>query len=783
MAFNFNAILKFSSSQAEAALTRTKSKFESLQSSVSKANKSLSGIARAGQSIGLVSAPLTLGLGFATKTAADFEQQMSAVKAVLMASDDEMARITEVTKRLGATTVFTAKQAGEGAELLAQAGFTAEQIVAALPGVLDAAASSSVSMAEAADIVAGQLGAFGRPASDATKVADALALTTAVTNTNFLELGEAMKFVAPIAKNAGLSLEETASAVGVLANAGVKGSLAGTALKNAILQLANPSKEALSLFGGKAGLEQATIRTVNGVKKLLPLEVIMANAAKAIQGAKDPLQATAQAAEIFGIRGATAFGAFQSKLLETTTISKANFDSIKRGAELTGENVTVEMGKTLPTLVAMRLQIAGAAGTAKEMARIRLDNFKGDVEALSGAIDGLTIEMGSQFTKELRQPLRAAADLFSVFTLGFQQASSGKKLTAQALDDLKNNQFAHLLQASTEFAQGFIQGLKELKITAQETFTTISNFLRPILGESGLTAQEIGKLAAKFLVVGAIAGPVIGAISFGFLVVAPIISSVASLFGLLSSSISIVGTVSGFAFNALRLLSMGGLFTVTKMLSLIGQIAGPAMAAIRVGVLALMGPVGLIALKIAAIGAAIGALVFGIDFLLRKVGLLKGPSLFERTKGFFGGLKDKFMGEAKDAESAGASSGVQLQNMFAAGFEGPQAPRTQLVPEFLETGIENQKLQTESIKQKAISAPPSEEIIQALKNSSRQAPAQTAGPQSVVLNGKLETKISGKDLNIILTRAMIDNSEANGRSIDPLVKRRSIQNGLSFGVR
>jgi TP901 family phage tail tape measure protein len=782
MAFNFNAILKFSSSQAEAALTRTKSKFENLQSSVSKANKALSGIAKAGQSIGLVSAPMTLGLAFATKTAADFEQQMSNVKAVLLANDDEMAQITEVTKRLGATTVFTAKQAGEGAELLAQAGFTAEQIVAALPGVLDAAASSSVSMAEAADIVAGQLGAFGRPASDATKVADTLALTTAVTNTNFLELGEAMKFVAPIAKNAGLSLEETASAVGVLANAGVKGSLAGTALKNAILQLAKPSKEALTLFGGKDGLERATIRTVNGVKQLLPLEVIMANASKAIQGAKDPLEATAQAAEIFGIRGATAFGAFQSKLLETTTISKANFDAIKRGAEITGDNVTVEIGKTLPTLVAMRLQIAGAAGTAKEMARIRLDNFKGDVEQLSGAIDSLTIEMGSQFTKELRQPIRAAGDLFSVFALGFQQAASGKQITGQALDDLKNNQFAGLLQASTEFAQGFIQGLQELKVTARETFTTIQNFLRPILGETGMTAQEFGKLAAKILVVGAVVGPVIGAISVGFLVIAPIISGVASLFSLVSASVSILGSTAGFAFSALRLLSMGGLFTVTKMLSLLSTIAGPAMSIIRVGVLALMGPVGLVALKIAAIGAAIGAVVFGIDFLLRKVGLLKGPSLFERTVGMFGGLKDKFFGKAKEAESAGDESGAKLQNVFSAGFETPQSTPTQLVPEFLQTGIENQKLQSESIKQKAISAPPSEEIIQALK-SSRQAPAQSGGSQPVVLNGKLETKISGKDLNIILTRAMIDNSEANGRAIDPLVKRRSIQNGLSFGVR
>src|SRR5690606_21366667 len=129
-----------------------------------------------------------------------------------------------------------------------------------------------------------------------------------------------------------------------------------------------PSKEALALFGGQDGLNEAVMEFRDGAFRLRPMEVIMANISKVVSGARDPLQAAGQAAEIVGLRGINAFGAFKSQLLDTTEISQSNIAQIRRGIELTGEGIEVNIGDKLPKLVALRMQIAGAAGTAKEMA-------------------------------------------------------------------------------------------------------------------------------------------------------------------------------------------------------------------------------------------------------------------------------------------------------------------------------------------------------------------------------------------------------------------------------
>lgn len=1049
MAFQLNAILKFSSQGAEASLSRTQQSFANFQKSVAKTSQAMGQVGQAARAAATATAPFALGVGFAAKTAADFEQQMSKVQAAMLGTPEEMARITAVSKRLGATTAFTAKQAGEGAELLAQAGFSAEQIVQALPGVLDAAAASGVGLAEAADIVAGQIGAFGRAASDASVIADSLALVTAATNTNFTDLGEAMKYVAPIAKNAGLSIEETASSVGILANAGVKGSVAGTALKNAILQLAKPTDAAIELFGGRDGLAAATTRTVNGVKKLLPIEAIMANAAKAVAGARDPLEATAQVAEIFGLRGTTAFGAFQSKLLETTAVTDKNIDQLRKGLAKTGDQIDLSVGKSIPSLVALRLQIAGAEGTARQMAQIRLDNLRGQVEMLSSAAEGLFLEVGGLVTGPLKEGLKGPTDFLSVMAVAFQKARDGTALTADELSDLKTNQFGSLFASMQEFAKGFIEGFNEMREAAKTTFNEIAAFLKPILGETGLTAREFGRLAAKVIIVGAVAAPILGAIGVGLMVLGPIISGASALFSFMGTVIMGVGRVAGFAFRAAKFgidlvilgvrnfgvvasfasrvasAAFGFLGTTLRLLggiggvvvrglimgfgflgttfAFIGKIAVAAFVGLKAVIAGVAIPLGIVLLKIAAIAAAIAGVIFLGDKLLRVFGFLEGPSLFERTLDFFsdfgtnikktlasftgpgsalGGIKDFFTGgdtakvdiaavakagEPKDERTAkvidfkaaadalakrtnepkgamvppalpkagpaaidprlstqlktltqelplseatvtpsgefssllqglgarpvdvqtetslspgavqslrdsfegagplqpmplnipqvsppaarnngtpdlrdaitkglsgseeatlksaasirtGLETGLkrdgaatlQLPSKVSASLQGlaekpgldaavlsgtsghalqqgagsPTSTPPTLSPEFMDTSIQSQRLAAESLKQKVISSPPSEEKIISGVRRSLTGAGPAAGPQaqSVRLTGELRTQISGRDLNIILSRAMLDNSEANGRSIDPVTKRRVSQNGLTFGV-
>ena len=186
--------------------------------------------------------------GACVSVAAGFEDQMAKVGAVSRASSEEMAALEKAARELGATTQFTAVQVGQAEQYLAMAGFSAKENIAALPGVLNLAAATATDLGRAADISSDILSAFGMQAEEMTRVADTLALTCATANVNMELLGDTMKYVAPVARMAGLSLEETAAMAGLLGNVGIKGSQAGTTLKAMLNKMAAPTKEAQELF-------------------------------------------------------------------------------------------------------------------------------------------------------------------------------------------------------------------------------------------------------------------------------------------------------------------------------------------------------------------------------------------------------------------------------------------------------------------------------------------------------------------------------------------------------
>lgn len=186
--------------------------------------------------------------GACVGVAAGFEDQMAKVGAVSRASSEEMAALEKAARDLGATTQFTAVQVGQAEQYLAMAGFSAKENIAALPGVLNLAAATATDLGRAADISSDILSAFGMQAEEMTRVADTLALTCATANVNMELLGDTMKYVAPVARMAGLSLEETAAMAGLLGNVGIKGSQAGTTLKAMLNKMAAPTKEAQELF-------------------------------------------------------------------------------------------------------------------------------------------------------------------------------------------------------------------------------------------------------------------------------------------------------------------------------------------------------------------------------------------------------------------------------------------------------------------------------------------------------------------------------------------------------
>jgi len=195
-------------------------------------------------------AAASLAIADSIRVFADFETSMLRVKAISGATGEEFKGLTDLAKELGSTTAFTAREAAQAMVFLAQAGFDVEEVHKALPKVLSLAAAGQLDLAEAADITANVLRGFGLEANQSGRVADILAASASKSNTSVKEMGEAFSFVGPVASKMGISLEETAAALGVLSNAGQKGTRAGTGLRMVLVKMGQD-------VAGAGGLTQA----------------------------------------------------------------------------------------------------------------------------------------------------------------------------------------------------------------------------------------------------------------------------------------------------------------------------------------------------------------------------------------------------------------------------------------------------------------------------------------------------------------------------------------------
>lgn len=301
-----------------------------------------------------VTLPL-VGVGAAVmKVGNDFEAQMSRVQAISGATGDELKALTDQAIDLGATTAFSAGEAAEGMENLASAGFNTQEIMSAMPGLLDLAASSGAELGTASEIAASAIRGFGLAASDAGHVADVFAEAAARTNAQTEDMGEAMKYIAPVAKAMGQSLEETAAAVGIMSDAGIKGSQAGTSLRSALSRLAKPTEVMLTKMG-ELGLSfydaQGNMLPLNGI-----IEQLETNMAGLTQEQRNNALIT-----LFG----------QESLSGMLALMERGPDELR----------------------ALTESFEDCDGAAAEMAETMLDNTKGSVEEMMGSIETLAIRL------------------------------------------------------------------------------------------------------------------------------------------------------------------------------------------------------------------------------------------------------------------------------------------------------------------------------------------------------------------------------------------------------
>lgn len=335
----------------------------------------------------------------AVKTGMDFEAQMSRVKAISGATGEEFAKLKEQAKQLGADTAFSATEAAQGMENLASAGFSTSEIIAAMPGMLDLAASSGEDLASSADIAASTLRGFGLEASSAGHVADVLAKNAAETNAAVADTGEAMKYVAPVAKSMGIEFEETAAAIGIMADAGIKGSQAGTTLRGALSRIAKPTKamqETMDSLGLSFYDSNGKMKSLADITEMLETKM---------SGLTDEQKNQALI---------TLFG--QESLSGMMALMDRGSGEVRK---LTDEYKNCD-------------------GSAKDMAKTMQDNLSGAVEEFGGSVESLGIEIFENIEGPLKKAVRSGTTELNKLTKAVKNNKIEEIVPEEAVNTVKN---------------------------------------------------------------------------------------------------------------------------------------------------------------------------------------------------------------------------------------------------------------------------------------------------------------------------------------------------------
>jgi TP901 family phage tail tape measure protein len=316
----------------------------------------------------MAAAPLAL----ATRIFVRFDDQMRAVQAVTGATGEEFDKLTEKAKELGRTTSFTAAQVAASMLELGRAGFSPKQIDAAIASVLNLARATGTELPEAANIAANTLRAFGLEADQMTRVADVMTATANSSAQTLTDLGQAMVYTAPIAAEYGMTIEETNKVLGALANFGIKGSMAGTTMKNILLRLADPAiRKQVEALGVSVTDSSGSLRNVSDILKEVGTAVDgMPNAEK-----------LAIFNKLFGMR------------------------AIAGGAKLTATEFE-----------RLNEAIDNAAGTAAKTAATMDAGIGGAFRRLYSAVEGIAIAVGDSLASELSNMSDQLARVSGVIT-------------------------------------------------------------------------------------------------------------------------------------------------------------------------------------------------------------------------------------------------------------------------------------------------------------------------------------------------------------------------------
>lgn len=328
-----------------------------------------------------------------------FEAGMSEVQAISGASGKDLERLSNKAKEMGATTKFSATESATALKYMAMAGWKTDQMVSGLAGVMNLAAASGEDLGTVSDIVTDSMTAFGLKANQSGHFADVLAKASSSSNTNVGLMGETFKYVAPLAGSMGYSIEDTATAIGLMANAGIKGSQAGTSLRSILTRLVKPPKDAA------AALSELGISTTNADGSMKPLRQTMAELREKFSGLTES-QKSQYASSIAGQEA-------MSGLLAIVSASDSDFNKLQKA-------------------------IDNSSGAAKKQADIMNNNLQGALYELGSAAEAVGIGIYEDIKEPLTKAVKVGTTQVSALASKLKKGGIKEIVPKEAINTVEN---------------------------------------------------------------------------------------------------------------------------------------------------------------------------------------------------------------------------------------------------------------------------------------------------------------------------------------------------------
>lgn len=451
--------------------------------------------------------------GAAIKVGSDFEAGMSEVQAVSGASGEAFEQLKEKAKEMGAKTKFSATESAEAMNYMAMAGWKTEEMLGGIEGVMNLAAASGEDLATTSDIVTDALTAFGMTAADSTHFADILAAASSNANTNVGLMGETFKYVAPLAGSLGYSAEDTATAIGLMANAGIKGSQAGTSLRSILTRLAKPTEEsadAMMLLG---------VSMTDDEGKMYSLMEVMEQIRNGFAGGRitqeeytDSVARWKQMLEEGSVdlrQYSLAMESLDIALNGTTEAQQAEIAAMLGGQEAMSGLLAI-VNASDKDFEKLSSAINDCNGSAAEMAEIMQDNLQGQITILQSGLENLGVSLYETMQDAAKDVAKEAQEMVRELQGAFDEGGF------QGLVGAFGNVLAQIVQriaaaaptvieAAVSLVMSFCDGLRDapgLGESGASLITSLVTGLMSCVGELWSTAvvlfaQLLSGLAAQ----------------------------------------------------------------------------------------------------------------------------------------------------------------------------------------------------------------------------------------------------------------------------------------------